>query len=149
MKKVLLFQSSCPNWQYCKLSTKVIVPFLLICFHQLKALLLLDKYLVGFSIFAEISDFFRVFIFPPVHWLKKSGYSSLYYYRKVYSERLPLWFAIFLHMSYKGKRSAATTFSTNLFLALEMTPNCANTISKHGQRLWRSLSVRTFAIHEN
>ena len=36
--------------------------------------------------------------------------------------------------------SAAATISTNLFLALEMTPNRANTISKHGQMLWRSLS---------
>ena len=31
--------------------------------------------------------------------------------------------------------SATATISTNVFLDLVMTSNCANTISKHGQRL--------------
>ena len=30
------------------------------------------------------------------------------------------------------QRSATVTISTNLFFVLGMTPNCANTISKHG-----------------
>ena len=33
------------------------------------------------------------------------------------------------------QKSAVTAISTNLFLALGLTPNRANTISKHGQML--------------
>ena len=32
-------------------------------------------------------------------------------------------------MSYKKQRSITATISTNLFLVLGMTPNCANTVS--------------------
>ena len=35
LKNILFFQSSCSSWQYCKLSTKKCIPFLLIFFNQL------------------------------------------------------------------------------------------------------------------
>ena len=34
--------------------------------------------------------------------------------------------------------SAIATISKNLFLVFGMTPNCANTMSEHGQKLWRN-----------
>ena len=39
MKKVLLFQPSCPNRQYCKLGAKKFLPFLLMFFHQLRRII--------------------------------------------------------------------------------------------------------------
>ena len=35
------------------------------------------KLIVGFLLFAEISEMLRIFIFPPIHWLKESDYSSV------------------------------------------------------------------------
>ena len=63
-----------------------------------------------------------------------------YYYRNVYSERLLLWFAIFHIWVIIKLCSAVATISSKSFIAPGMTPNLANTISKHGQMLWRSLS---------
>ena len=47
--------------------------------------------------------------------------------------------------------SAIVTISTNLFLALGMTSNWANVISKHGQKVVKKSlgKVRNFAIHKN
>ena len=39
MKKVLLFQPSCPNRQYCKLGGKKFLPFLLMFVHQLRRII--------------------------------------------------------------------------------------------------------------
>ena len=39
MKKVLLFQPSCPNRQYCKLGAKKFLPFLLMFVHQLRRII--------------------------------------------------------------------------------------------------------------
>ena len=46
-------------------------------------------------------------------------------------------------------RSATAATSANLFLVFGMIPHCANTISKHGKRLRRNPSVRTFSIDES
>ena len=39
---------------------------------------MLDEYLVGFLIFAEISEMLKKRIYFPVNWLKKYNFSSRY-----------------------------------------------------------------------
>ena len=42
----------------------------------------------------------------------------------------------------RTKKKLSSYFWINLFVFIEMTPNCANIISKHGQRLSRNHSAR-------
>ena len=72
--------------------------------------------------------------------LPSANFTGRHIRKGCFFERLLfIWFAITEH-------SATDTISTNLFFVLGMTPNSANVISKHGERLeeilWQSEDLR-------